>query len=153
MFERIVIGFNRTPEAEAAFLQALELARHLKARLFLFEALELPVSALATVQTLYTPWVATPEQEEFLKASEAILQEHCESARQAGVSTEFEKRLGPVQKLLCDYAQEVGADLIVIGHRDRSGLSEMIHSSLSNYLLHHSPVTLMVVQTPAALQQ
>lgn len=153
MFERIVVGFNRTSEAETAFLQALELAQQLKARLFLFEALELPVSALATVQTLYTPWVATPEQEEFLAASEAALQEHCESARQAGVLAEFEKRLGPVQKLLCDYAQEVGADLIVIGHRNRSGLSEMIHASLSNYLLHHSPVSLMVVQTPAVLQQ
>ncbi len=40
----------------------------------------------------------------------------------------------------------MGADLIVVGRRGRSGLSELILGSASNYVLHHAPCSVLTLQ-------
>jgi nucleotide-binding universal stress UspA family protein len=42
------------------------------------------------------------------------------------------------------------ADLIVIGRRGRTGLKEALMGSVSNYVVHHAPCTVMVVQDAIA---
>ncbi len=39
-----------------------------------------------------------------------------------------------------------GADLIVLGRRGRTGLAEALLGSVSNYVLHHAPCSVLVVQ-------
>ncbi len=45
-------------------------------------------------------------------------------------------------------ARNCGADVIVMGRRGHSGLSELILGSVSNYVLHHAPCSVLIVQYP-----
>ena len=37
------------------------------------------------------------------------------------------------------------ADMIIVGNRGRSGLSEFFLGSVSNYVMHHAPCSVLVV--------
>ncbi|MFM7578374.1 MAG: universal stress protein, partial [Microcystaceae cyanobacterium] len=39
-------------------------------------------------------------------------------------------------------------DVIVVGHRGRWGLSEILLGSVSNYVFHHAHCPVLVVPTP-----
>ncbi|MCZ8054719.1 MAG: universal stress protein, partial [Microcystis sp. LE19-12.2C] len=49
-------------------------------------------------------------------------------------------------KTICKVAREENIDLIVIGRRGRSGLGELFLGSVSNYVLHHAPCSVLIVQ-------
>ncbi len=50
---------------------------------------------------------------------------------------------------ICKYAEEVGASAIVMGTRGRSGFKRAMLGSVSDYVLRHSPCTVII--TPPAV--
>ena len=70
------------------------------------------------------------------------------SAIAAGLQTEFSQITGQPSSTICEFARSCQADAIVIGRRGRSGLQEMFLGSVSNYVVHHAPCSIMLVQTP-----
>jgi nucleotide-binding universal stress UspA family protein len=50
---------------------------------------------------------------------------------------------------ICDYAQKVDADLIVMGRRGRGGFSSLVLGSTSQGVLTHSHCDVMIVKSPA----
>jgi nucleotide-binding universal stress UspA family protein len=64
----------------------------------------------------------------------------------AGVNAESNQVSGDAGKAICEEALVWGADLIVLGRRGRSGLSELFLGSTSNYVLHHAPCSVLTVQ-------
>ena len=48
---------------------------------------------------------------------------------------------------LIDIAEEVGADLLVIGNRGMSGARRFILGSVPNKISHHAPCSLLIVDT------
>ena len=48
--------------------------------------------------------------------------------------------------MICNAAISWQADLIIMGRRGRTGLSELFLGSVSNYVLHHAPCAVLVVQ-------
>ncbi len=73
---------------------------------------------------------------------------HSSSANAAGVQTEFSQITGHPSTTICDFAQSCHADIVVIGRRGHSGLKELFLGSVSNYVVHHSPCSVLIVQTP-----
>jgi len=67
-------------------------------------------------------------------------------ASDQGVQANYEYGVGDPGKLICERAEQYGVDLIVIGRRGRRGLSEMLLGSVSNYVVHHAPCQVLVVQ-------
>ncbi|MEY3330640.1 MAG: hypothetical protein RLZZ115_3525 [Cyanobacteriota bacterium] len=41
-----------------------------------------------------------------------------------------------------------GADLVIVGRRNRSELAELFLGSVSNYVVHHVKCSVLVVQQP-----
>ena len=74
------------------------------------------------------------------------LRSQSEQAKKLGIVTEFSLHIGEASRTICDVAHNWGADLIVIGRRGRRGLSEFFLGSVSNYVLHHAPCSVMIVQ-------
>lgn len=70
----------------------------------------------------------------------------CEQATQLGVKTEFSQNIGDPSRMICDMARNWEADVIIIGRRGRRGISELLLGSVSNYVLHHSPCSVLTVQ-------
>ena len=73
-----------------------------------------------------------------------------ESASSSGIKAEFTLSIGDPSKIICDMARSWDADIIVIGRRGRRGLSELFLGSVSNYVMHHAPCSVLTVQGPSA---
>ena len=46
---------------------------------------------------------------------------------------------------ICQRAKVWQADLIIVGSHGRTGLSELFLGSVSNYVMHHAPCSVMVI--------
>jgi nucleotide-binding universal stress UspA family protein len=151
MFKRILVAFNDTPEAQQAFENALALAKQFQAELFVFGAAELPLPAIAPIPPysypMWTPISAEVSELGREGRDTGQLQQRCTQANTEGVLASWEYRTGPVGQLICAYAQEIDADLVVLGRRGLRGVSEMLLGSVSNYVMHHSPCSVLIVQT------
>jgi nucleotide-binding universal stress UspA family protein len=62
-----------------------------------------------------------------------------------GVSPE-----GDPKSMIADYAKEWGADLIVVGSCDKSGLEAFFVGSVSQSVVAHAPCSVLVAKTNAA---
>ncbi len=84
--------------------------------------------------------------EEFKQGKKNWLGSLCESATSSGVKAEFTLNIGEPSKRIYDISRSWNADLIVIGRRGRRGLTEMFLGSVSNYVVHHAPCSVLTVQ-------
>ena len=76
-----------------------------------------------------------------------FLQQKAEAAKQAGVSTEFVQLTGNPGREICTLASTWAADLILVGSRGLKGLKEMFLGSVSNYVTHHAPCSVLIVRS------
>lgn len=140
------------------FEQGFALAKMTGASLFLLHALstEEEGSPYVPVSTFdYYPGMWEQVSESHLQEWERwknqgleMLQSFCAQTNTANVNTEFSQISGSPSRVICDLAGSWGADLIVIGRRGHSGLAELFLGSVSNYVLHHAPCSVHVVQLP-----
>ncbi len=70
-------------------------------------------------------------------------------ATAVGVKADWRQQLGDPGDLICQIAREEAVDLILVGRRGRSGLSEMLLGSVSNHVMHHAPCSVLTVQGQA----
>lgn len=64
----------------------------------------------------------------------------------AGIPTELDCRSGEPAVWICDLARNWDADLIILGRRGHQGVKEIVLGSVSNYVVHHAPCSVLVVQ-------
>ncbi|PHJ67372.1 hypothetical protein VF14_00565 [Nostoc linckia z18] len=84
--------------------------------------------------------------EEFSQKGLKMVRAHAAEAIAAGVNAEYSQKLGNPGRTICDVARTWEADLIVIGRRGHSGLSELFLGSVSNYVLHYAPCSVLTIQ-------
>lgn len=72
-----------------------------------------------------------------------------ELAMERNIPTEWSQNSGSPGKVICQLARTWGADLVVVGHRHQSAISEMFMGSVSNYVMHHAPCAVLVAQAEA----
>jgi nucleotide-binding universal stress UspA family protein len=65
------------------------------------------------------------------------------------MQVEISQNLGNSGSMICEVAKSWSADAIVMGRNQKSMLSEIFFGSTSNYVLHHAPCSVMVIQLPA----
>ena len=169
MFNKILVTIDRSAANQAVFDQALSLAQATKAHLILLHVLsgEEPDSPIMSLyptvgdhylhldpnighlahETYHRQW-ATFEAEGL-----DLLRSFAKKAIAAGVNTEFSQITGHPSSTICDFAQSCHADAIVIGRRGLSSLKEMFLGSVSNYVVHHAPCSVLLVRTPVEQQQ
>jgi nucleotide-binding universal stress UspA family protein len=86
--------------------------------------------------------------EAFKKESSGMLNHFSAQANSAGVNTEFSQNVGSPGRVICELARVWQANLIFMGRRGRSGLTEILLGSVSNYVLHHAPCSVHIVNLP-----
>ena len=160
-FTKILVAIDYSELTHVVFTQALDLAVSQGASLLLFHCLAsdaigepLPVAAELglypnLVESVYQEGQSRVEAQ--IQQVQTLLQGYGDRAAQKGVAAIVDYRLGNPGQLLCQVAQEWGADLMVLGRRGRSGLSEALLGSVSNYVLHHAACAVLVIQPDVAL--
>lgn len=116
----------------------------------------LEVKIISVVERL-APMVAEPfavsseyyadiERESRKKASEFVAEARKKIAGE-NVSIQTEIFTGNVKKIIVEEAKDFGADLIVAGSHGKGFFERALLGSVSDFVLHHAPCSVLVVRT------
>jgi nucleotide-binding universal stress UspA family protein len=146
VFRSIVVGTDGSETATRAVEAAVELAQLSGATLELVSAYE-PVSG----QRLREEARQVPPDLQWMinrRADvDATLQQAAERARDAGVGAQTYAREGDPADAILDVAEELGADLIVVGNKGMTGAKRFLLGSVPNKVSHHAPCAVMIIRT------
>ncbi len=150
MFEKILVALDDAESSRTIFAQALMLAKVTRSTLMLIHVLTIlddfyPGDAFVSIPTSVVQTYANL-LEQRKKAGIEKLKLLAVEATAAGIPIEFTQNVGDPGKLICEVAKTWNANLIVIGRRGLSGLSELFMGSTSNYVLHHSQCNVLTIQ-------
>jgi nucleotide-binding universal stress UspA family protein len=159
-FQRILVAIDNSPLCRRVFAQALELAQSNIAVLRLLQCITPEIvsepgipSSLDTgfpMGLVHDDYQAYETQqvliEKQIEEAKATLKHYSEEAKSYNVVVEAGYQAGDAGHQLCQVAKDWRADLIVVGRRGRTGLTEALLGSVSNYVVHHAPCDVLVVQ-------
>jgi nucleotide-binding universal stress UspA family protein len=140
MFHNILVAVDGSPDAELALTEAIDLAESERTRLTLFTAVsQLPATA----------YLAAGEElgklvEDAHADAEAILRRARERVPD-GLSVTTVLSEQPIRAALIGQITNGVHDLIVMGSRGRGAIRAALLGSTSHYVLHHSPVPVLIV--------
>lgn len=157
MYQNILVALDHSTSAQQVFEQALALAQPLQARLMLLHVLSADEEGypdLPTIPSLhYYPGLLDlpldlyrQRWESYEQAGLARLQQFAEQARGVGVQVEITQLSGAAGHLICELGQSWRADVICMGSRGRAGLSELLLGSVSNFVMHHAPCSVLIMR-------
>ncbi|WP_142856259.1 universal stress protein [Salinigranum halophilum] len=143
MYEVVVLATDGSTPARDACDQAIALARAEAATLHVLSVVDEGDLDLFSSGEL-------PTVDDLLRgAAEDAVDDAAERAGDTGVDAVRAVRVGTPHREIADYADEVGADLVVVGTHGRRGLSRALLGSVAARLLRQSPVPVLVVpQSP-----
>ena len=151
MSSSIVCGVDGSADSQAALSVATPLAKRLGARLVLAHVAELahiPYAAAAPFGGMAGPMAVTEEIGLQKEAAERLLEE---VAFDAGLD-DAERRVdvGSPAEVLADLADEVNAELIVVGSRGRGAFKAAFLGSVSSSLVGIARCPVLIVPPGAA---
>ena len=152
MYKKILVALDRSAIAEKVFETALYLGKSFQAELNLVHILSLNVATNTVGLTPFTLNYETQILQEVQEESHRRRQESLENlqylvkqAQQETISAIYTQLYGDPAKAICEQADAWGADLILMGRRGHSTVSEIFLGSVSSYVIHrcHSAVHLV----------
>jgi nucleotide-binding universal stress UspA family protein len=160
MFHKILVALDYSDISRPAIDEAIALAKSVDATLMLLHVLSpseegYPNTSIFSQMDLGYPDAAVYQEvmqrynqqwQEFEEHSLKILRSFAREAEAAGVAVDMTQYFGSPGSTICTVARLWDADLIVIGRRGHSGLPELFLGSVSNYVLHHAPCSVLTVQ-------
>jgi nucleotide-binding universal stress UspA family protein len=155
--QKILIATGDSPESAEVFKSGLTLAEKYGAQISILHVLNLFQSGFDTVSNpfmggsyLMMNDLAIQQYQKELQDREQQGLERLEScareARARNIQVEIFQNLGDAGRTICETAKKYSADVIVMGRNQKSMLSEIFLGSTSNYVLHHAPCSVLVIQ-------
>ncbi len=139
----IVVGTDGSETAAEAVDFAIDMAERYGARLVIASSYTpLPEDRLAKEQAdapQEIQWSINPMED-----VDATLRAVEEKARERGLKTVSEARQGDPADVLCEIAEQHGADILVVGNK---GMHRRILGSVPNSVSHKAPCSVMIVKT------
>ena len=165
MFNKILVALDIREIDRSAFNQVLSLAKTTGAKLML-------LNVIAPDENNYpNPFVYSGYENDWANESLiTVYQEHWSKFKQQGLEAlrslaeeakaaasgsdhdledQFIQDFGNPGRTICNLAQTWSADLIFVGSRSLTGVKEMFLGSISNYVTHHAPCSVLIVRETA----
>lgn len=139
MFSKILVPFDVSVPSEKAFDMALKLLTGK------------PDVFLHVLSVARTPEIADDVGTEAeLEHARAYYSGHfgalARRAKAIGVEAAFHLRVGHPADQIVDFADELGVELIVMGHRGRSGIERWLVGSVARAVIDHANCPVLVVR-------
>jgi len=145
MFNRIVVGTDGSETADEAVRRAGELARVAGASLNVVSAYEPVAPTRLRAEAVEVPkdieWAVNPREDvdQTLAHAKEIVGE--------GLEVVLHARQGNPADAILDVAEEVNADLIVVGNKGMTGARRFLLGSVPNRISHHAPCAVLIIRT------
>ncbi len=143
MIETILVATDGSPASSAAADEAIDLAGRLQARLIVINVVNVPEVAAASAMF---PGTAVAAREE----ADAIARAVVDDALRAGVAATYLTWEGQPGEAIVAAAEAESADLVVVGTHGRSVIGRLLLGSVSEYVVRHSRVPVLVVRPQEA---
>jgi nucleotide-binding universal stress UspA family protein len=140
---RILVPHDFSDTAARALAFALDLAEVLGARVTLMHAYEVPAFAFPEGPALSAELVDDLE-----RGARAGLDGVAARANRPGVEVDTVLRRGVAWSEIVTYAQECGANLIVVGTHGRRGFERMLLGSVAEKVVRTAPCPVLTVHGP-----
>lgn len=158
MINRILVAVDRSEQYKSVFDSAIFLAQATGATLMLLHILSEDESIYPILPTYaYYPIVDEnnydlyqQKLEEYKQWGIDFLQDLTEQATKQGVNAKYTQLTGNPGRKICELADSWSADVILVGSRGLTGLKEMFLGSVSNYVTHHAPCSVLIVRSAIA---
>ena len=146
MFQSIVVGTDGSETAGEAVREAIELAKAVGGSIDLVSAFEPVPNQRLREESRQAPedlqWMVNPRED-----VDNTLSEAADAVREAGVDAQTYARQGDPADAILDVAEEVGADLIVVGNKGMTGAKRFLLGSVPNKVSHHAPCSVLIIRT------
>ncbi len=130
MFKTVLFPIDRSPDSQEAAETVASLAKYCQSRLIILSVEEVPEEN------------ATPTDP---AAIDELLAQAQASFTDLGISTETIHRQGKPAFTICDVADELEADLIIMGCRGIGLTQEGANESVSNRVINLAPCPVLIV--------
>ncbi len=158
MFKKILVALDMSSMADDVFAKAVLLAKTHQSKLFLIHIISSeednsPLPVPSDIGELYPAsgneltlesW--QKQWNDYIRQGLNMLTSYHNQAEESEIESEYYQCQGSPSRTICQLAKEYSCDLIVIGRRGRTGLSEMLLGSVSNYVLHHAHCSVLTIQ-------
>lgn len=156
MIDKILVAVH-SQHNKYVFDSAVSLAKTTNATLMLLHILSESEADYPILPTYtYYPIVDDREYDiyqqqiaEYRQRGLDYLQNLTQEAIANGVNAEYTQLSGNPGRMICELADNWSADLILVGSRGLKGLKEIFLGSVSNYVTHHAPCSVLIVRTNA----
>jgi nucleotide-binding universal stress UspA family protein len=146
MFKSIVVGTDGSDTATQAVHEAIDLATALGAKLELVSAYEPVPAQRLNQERRQAPedlqWAINPRED-----VDSTLEAAAAPAREAGVRVDVYARQGDPADAILDVAEELKADLIIVGNKGMTGAKRFLLGSVPNKVSHHAPCSVLIIRT------
>lgn len=146
MIRSIVVGADGSETADRAVGFALDLSERFTAQLIAASAYEPEPERKLRAAREEAPadvqWMINPSG-----GVEAMLRNIEDAAQERGVEATHVARSGDPAQVLCEVADDYGADLLVVGSK---GMNRRLLGSVPNSVSHRAPCSVVIVKTDRA---
>ncbi len=134
MFKTVLFPVDHSREAREAAEVVVNVVQKYSSRLVLLSVVEEPTADSPTQDAMSSPETVA----QLLESAKSLFS-------QQGIPTEAIERIGKPAFTICDVADEIGADLIVMGCRGLGLTEEGSHDSVTNRVINLSPCPVLIV--------
>lgn len=136
--KKILVAVDGSPHSMSALQQALGLAKPLGSTIYLITVIDMYIESMS---------VAVDLEEELSKEARSVLDQDKALVEAAGVSCAetIVHMGGEPHEFIVREAANHDVDLIVVGSHGRTGLSRLLHGSVSESVIGHAPCPVLVV--------
>ena len=167
-FQKILVALELSPRDESVFSEALSLAQNIGAQITLIHCLSdltemammsqtgmdsgMGLSGIPGATSMSPAMVNIDLIEDANITKHQQVEKHLalyqKQASSEGVRVEYKCYEGTenIGSQICQIAQDLNVDLIILGRKGHNGIAEALLGSVSNTVLHHAPCAILVIQ-------
>jgi len=140
MFKHVLLAYDGSEEGGRALLQCADINEFIQADILVLAVA--PPSPTVYAAEGYMPVDLMPEE---LDRYQSVLDDGIEKMKSRGFHVKGQIASGDPVTEICRVAEEIHADLIIIGHRrNRSVVDRWWHGSVGVTILEHAPCSVLV---------